>query len=62
MLTLGCEFMKTDILENIGMQMMGKVVSVVICYAKSFVAIPLIFKYASHLFIAPSSFFLTQCD
>lgn len=49
--------MKTDILENIGTQMMGKVVSVVICYAKSFIAIPLIFKYTSHLFIAPSSFF-----
>lgn len=40
MLILDCEFMKTDILENIGMQMMGKAVSVVIFCAKSSVAIP----------------------
>lgn len=40
MLILDCEFMKTDILKNIGTQMIEKVVSIVICYAKSSVAIP----------------------
>lgn len=41
MLILDCEFMKIfSILENIGMQTMEKVVSIVICYAKSSVAIP----------------------